>query len=423
MEDSKNSQVVVVVDALSTGQYFAPHLKKRGYKCVHVLSSPNASKLLLDTFHPHDFIENIIYRGDIKSVVNSLKTHNVILVIPGSELGVEMADNLSRQLGLPRNDTTISLARRNKYMMQENVRARGLRAIKEKFSTNLNEILSWAKAQNVFPVVLKPVEDAGTEGVHFCNSLEEIEKAYNSIMHHINTLGFENKAVLAQERIKGTECIVNTVSFQGKHYITDHWQYRKIISEDSSPIYDYGRLIPHPSENNHELVKYDSDVLDALGFQNGPAHAEIMLTDTGPVLIEVGARVMGASMPPEIVSECIGHNQLDLTIDCFLNHKHFLKQVERPYKIVKHCMMKILISYKAGQIESVPGKEIIEKLSSAKVVRIPVKSGDSIARTVDLFTSPGEVLLVNSDPAILEADYKRICELENEGLFQYKSEV
>lgn len=217
---------------------------------------------------------------------------------------------------------------------------------------------------------MKPVEDAGTEGVHFCNS------------------------------------------FKGLHYITDHWQYRKILVENSFPIYDYARLMPHPSENNHELAKYDFGVLDALGFQNGPAHAEIMLTDTGPVLIEVGARVMGASMPPEIVSECIGHNQLDLTLDCFLNHKHFLKQVERPYKIVKHCMMKFLISNMACRVKAVPGKEIIEKLPSARVIRIPVNPGDSIPKTVDLFTSPGEIILVNSNPSVLEADYSRICELE-----------
>ncbi len=416
----KNGPVVVIVDALSTGIYFAPHIRKRGFRTVHVQSSADIAKVLLEAFRPQDFDEHVLFKGDVEPVLSALKKYNVVLVIPGAETGVELADMLSRRMDLPRNDTTLSLARRNKYMMQENVRARGLRAIREKCSIDLAEILSWTEITGSWPIVLKPVSGAGTEGVHFCNDADEIKAAFNSIMHHPSNLGHESRAVLAQERISGEECIVNTVSFHGRHYITDHWKYRKILIEDAFPIYDYARLMPHPGADNRELAKYDSDVLDALGFVNGPAHAEIMMTGTGPVLIEVGARLMGASMPPEIVSECIGHNQLDLTLDCFLNHKHFLKQIEHPYRIAGHCMIKFLIAHKDGLIKTVPGKAEIEKLPSARIVRIQEKKGEKISKTVDLFTSPGEIILINKDAAALEADYNRICELENEGLFEFE---
>ncbi|MCX5751102.1 MAG: ATP-grasp domain-containing protein [Candidatus Saganbacteria bacterium] len=421
MTDHKQMPAVAIVDALSTGQYFAPHLKKRGYQCVHVLSNPKIAGSLQEAFHPQYFIENIKYDGNLETVVSALKKYNLVLVIPGAETGVLLADSLSRRLKLPSNDTALSLARRNKYMMQENLRARGLRAIKEKYAVNLSELLSWAEEQKTWPIVLKPVEDAGTEGVNFCNNLEELKNAFHSIMHHINSLGIENTSVLAQERVTGTECIVNTVSFEDKHYITDHWQYRKIVVGNSFPIYDYARLMPHPINHNHELVKYDASVLDALGFTNGPSHGELMLTDTGPVLIEVGARLMGASMPPEIVSECIGHNQLDLTLDCFLNPQHFLKKVERPYQLFKHCMIKFLISYQEGTVKAIPGRSIIEKLPSARVIRVNPKVGGAIPKTIDLFTSPGEVILVHQDPAVLEADYQKICDLEKEGLFEIYS--
>lgn len=413
-----NKHIVVIVDALSTGIYFASHLKKRGYACVHVLSSPNIKQPLLDAIRMQDFIEHIVYHGSIDSIISSLQKYNVVLAIPGSEAGVALADTISRHLQLPCNDTTISLARRNKYMMQENVRARGLRAIKEKYAQNVDEVVSWADSKHVWPIVVKPVASAGTEGVHFCATKEEVAAAFAAIMHHTNAMGLENTAVLAQERIQGEECIVNTVSYNGKHYITDHWKYRKMVVEHSSPIYDYVRLMPHPAETNRALVHYDADVLDALGFLVGPAHAEIMLTETGPVLIEVGARVMGASIPPEIISECIGHNQLDLTLDCFLNHKHFLQHIEQPYTMVNHCIIKLLISYTAGHITRIPGKSIIEQLPSARIVRIYGKPSEYIPKTVDMFTSPGEIILINKDPDALEADYQRICELEENGLFE-----
>ena len=421
MAEIQNVPTVVIVDALSTGSFIAPHLKKRGFQCLHVFSSDKMSEHLVEIFRPQDFIERLTFAGDLEAILAGLTKYDLKLVLAGSEPGVELADQLSRRLGLPSSDTSLSLARRNKYMMQENLRARGLRAIREKFSTKLDEIVAWAESQKAWPVVLKPVEDAGTEGVHFCNSVAEVTAAYNSIMHHINNLGIENRAVLAQEKISGEECVVNTVSFKGNHYITDHWKYRKIVAEHSFPIYDYARLVPHPTHDNRELARYDADVLDALGFTFGPAHAEIMLTATGPVLIEVGARLMGGALNPDYVTECIGHNQLDLTLDCFLDHQHFLKQAERPYKIIKHCMMKFLIAYQSGKVAALPGKAIIEKFSSVRQVKIAVKPGERLAKTVDLFTSPGEIILIHHDPEILEEDYRRICELEKQGLFEFSA--
>ena len=44
-------------------------------------------------------------------------------------------------------------------------------------------------------------------------------------------------------------------------------------------------------------------MLDALGIRFGPAHTEVMLTATGPVLVESGARMHG-SVPDEIVDRC-----------------------------------------------------------------------------------------------------------------------
>ncbi len=418
-KDANNGRVIVIVDAISTGMYFAPHLIKRGYQCLHVLTSRDITAVILSHWRSQDFIGDILYDGDLEKLVADVKAYDVALVIAGSEPGVELADMLSRRLGLPRNDTSLILARRNKYMMQENVRARGIRAIKEKCSHDVNEIVAWAEDMNVWPVVLKPVSSAGTEGVHFCANAAAIRDAYRAIMERGNIFGKFNSSVLAQELIVGREIAVNTVSLNGKHYITDCWQYRKIVM-DAVPVYDYLRLAPHPVEYDRALIKYDADILDALGFIVGPAHAEIMVTETGPVLVEVGARVMGGSLPPEILSECVGHNQVDLTLDSFLDPRSFMKHMERPYTIGKHCMIKFLINYKGGRLKSVAGRDEIEKLSSVRFVRMSVKPGDILPRTTDMMTSAGEIILVNEDPAQLEADYQRIAEMEKSGLFEFE---
>jgi hypothetical protein len=70
--------------------------------------------------------------------------------------------------------------------------------------------------------------------------------------------------------------------------------------------------------------------VDALGIRNGPAHGEIKFCRGSSVLIEVGARCHGgegAWIP--IANRCVGYNQVDVSIDCFLNPEEFDKLPER----------------------------------------------------------------------------------------------
>ena len=41
------------------------------------------------------------------------------------------------------------------------------------------------------------------------------------------------------------------------------------------------------------LVPYTFGVLDALGIKHGPSHGEVMLTNTGPCLVEMNCRTHG----------------------------------------------------------------------------------------------------------------------------------
>ena len=50
-------------------------------------------------------------------------------------------------------------------------------------------------------------------------SLEEVQRAYGSIMGKINGLGLENQYVLVQEFLDGTEYVVDTVSLNGIHKV------------------------------------------------------------------------------------------------------------------------------------------------------------------------------------------------------------
>ena len=57
--------------------------------------------------------------------------YRIVAVLAGSEPGVELADKLSHRLRLRTNGEELSVARRNKYLMGEAVRAAGIRTVKQ----------------------------------------------------------------------------------------------------------------------------------------------------------------------------------------------------------------------------------------------------------------------------------------------------
>ncbi|WP_127452608.1 hypothetical protein [Streptomyces sp. B29(2018)] len=63
-------------------------------------------------------------------------------------------------------------------------------------------------------------------------------------------------------------------------------------------------------------------MLDALGIRNSPAHTEVMLTATGLVLIETGARLGGATSPAVVEQHC-GMSQTALAAAALATPKDF----------------------------------------------------------------------------------------------------
>ena len=92
----------------------------------------------------------------------------MVAVIAGAETGVELADALSEAMRLRTNGTKGSICRRNKYHMGEQVRAAGVRAVKQKLCRSLQEVHAFLEELTVKPLkcVVKPVQSAGRHISH-----------------------------------------------------------------------------------------------------------------------------------------------------------------------------------------------------------------------------------------------------------------
>jgi hypothetical protein len=227
-------QVVIIVDAFSTGACVAENAQNRGYSIAHAVSLASPDELgdmvpghlkggvlkwvaeagLAQFLEINIAAEQLAVRldGDLRAAgfVNGIC--DVVAVIAGAETGVRTADSLleavnrvQKSMGGPANllgnGIKGSEARREKYEMGEKVRAAGVRAVKQMRVTEgqyptpesrqavveafLNE--NWNMSEPITAVV-KPVESAGSDGVTKCNSADEVN--YTHMLHCVSAVPF-----------------------------------------------------------------------------------------------------------------------------------------------------------------------------------------------------------------------------------------
>lgn len=405
----------VVVDAYSTGAKLAPRFAAAGLPVVHVQSSPQMPDFYLRAFRAEDFVENVVHEGDLEATVARLAGHDPAFVVVGSEPGVPLADALSERLGLPSNGTALSQARRDKHAMATALRDAGLRAVEELKTADPAAAAEWARERDQWPVVVKPLDSAGTDGVSLCEDSAAVEAAFAALLGRPNALQGANRELLVQEMLRGTQLFCNSISWEGTHHVSEIWQDNKRRIAGNL-VYDYEELHPRHGEKQDQVAPYVEAVLDALGIRFGPAHTEVMLTAKGPVLVESGARMHG-SVRDDVIDRCTPSHPA-VTAEAYLDPGSVARRASQPYELSAAAYCVMLISQHEGKVVSADGLRQIEALPSFAGSIAMLEPGQQLERTVDLFSCPGMVYLVDPDRARLQADYERLRELEAQGLFE-----
>ena len=382
----------------------------------HYLNSNNRSKT-----------ETIIQveGQSISSLAHQLRELGVTHIIPADEAGVAISDLLCEELGLPFNGMALSNARRNKSLMHKQIDSKGIRIPLQTTATSSSDVILWMQEKNLeFPVVIKPLDGAGSAGVTKCFCIEDIHTAFDviaQILSKKNTVISVANAVIAQEFLQGTEYVVDTVSLNGTHKLTDIWRCKKGAHNNSAFVYEYFDLIDENDTVCSRLFDYAKSVLDALDIKVGPGHLEIyMQHDTTPILVEIGSRLGGPRMPFG-TAPCVESlkAQTEYTLDAYVEPEKFHDKWDLSYKKTKHSRMMFLINYENAICSDINQAVLskIRQLSSYHHEEFAVTKDDELKKTVDVRSSPGFIYLIHDDKRQIERDYQEIRYLEN-SLFQ-----
>ncbi|WPN96451.1 ATP-grasp domain-containing protein [Pseudomonas sp. MUP55] len=409
---------VVMVDGFSSGKFLAKRLKDEGCVLAHVASSE-----ALDSYYYKGFdcglYEQMIVNADVATTLAQVRRFKPQFVLAGAETGVLLADHLNERLQLSyRNHFDKTNARRNKYEMIQCITQAQLPAAQQFIAGSWALARDWISEHGRFPVVIKPLESAGADGVFICEGMHACQAAVERLLGTTNKLNIPNTQVLIQEYLVGVEFVVNMVSLDGQQLVTEVVRYQKQRTPTGGVLYDIDELIGPDSPVYSILVDYTKAVVRCLGIRNGPSHAEVMLTESGPKLVEIAARTDGI-LRPDVSRMTTGLGQIDAVVLSLIQPEVFQKRLESKvdYRRLQHTYNVCLINRSEGCFErDVFLKELL-KLESFFEAVFYVESGQHIGVTQDVFSQPGTVYLVNSDPAVIEADYRRIRALELRGAY------
>lgn len=413
----KKPPCAILVDGYLSTQNFVDAFRTRGIRLIHVQSGPSIPDIVRDRFFESGFEKNIVCYSK-EALLKALQQEPILCVIAGSDLGIALADFLSKRLGLKTNGTQMSHARRNKFQMGETLKQMGIATANQILTNKLTRILQWVESKEALPIVLKPEESIGAEDVFICNTKHEVEEAFFKILGQKNALGGVNQQVLVQEFIQGTEYIVNTFSVGGQHFVSDLWECDKAQQQGGEPLALMERLLPFDTEYFSPLSQFSKRVLDHLQIQFGPGHLEIVLTHEGPVLIEMAPRIHG-SLDPRTVQSALGYNHIELTLDTYLypeNIIQLIKQRYRPHRTIFHVFLR---AFRAGILLESPNIHPIEQLISFAKIHLRVKKGDTLMPTTNLCNGIGSVDLVHNNLEQLQQDYQSLRTVEKNDLLSF----
>lgn len=260
-----------------------------------------------------------------------------------------------------------------------------------------------------FPLIVKPAGLASSILVSVCFHEEELEKVLKQSFRKLKSAYKRSKgrgkpAILVEQFMEGRMYSVDIyVNSRGKMYSTPLVHVTTGFSIGMNDFFGYRRLTPvtlkpHRQEQGIKVAK---EAVNALALKSVSAHVELMQTDDGWKIIEVGPRIGGYRHDMYMDSFGINHTLNDIKIRLPMEPK--IPKKPKGYSAVMQ-----LYAEKEGKITKIRGINKIRKLNSFKSLRQSKKVGDKA-----LFASHGGssvmvVYLFNKNRSDLLADIRRL---------------
>lgn len=225
------------------------------------------------------------------------------------DIRIRDAARLAERLGLPHLNSQTATLLRDKYRVRCRMAAHAI-AQPEFALADSNEALVAAVDRLGLPIIIKPTDGYGSHNILSLRHPVDLDPLLAPLDELLPTRANYGLGVGASERLiverlmAGTVIGCDTLTWAGRHVLLG--VHEKLFFEPPSFAIRGGCFTPN-EPRFAPIERYVSAALDAVGFDWGAAHTEIMLTAQGPRLIEINPRLVGAKIA-RLVSLALGRS-------------------------------------------------------------------------------------------------------------------
>lgn len=392
-------QYVIENPTRSYGIDFIRRMHRRyGARAVCYYTTPNALPVSRRE-HPELFSQEYVaahYRATPKGLprfIEHLRAHHSIrAIIPHNEMSVSNAVTIAEGLGLDWVQPAIMRRFRDKFALKTHLRAAdpGLRINHAELARSPAEALDIVRRNGLSRFVLKPNNGAANKnvGIFSADDPASLVKSYWKRT--------QARTVLLEEFIGGLEYHCNgQVDAEGNVTIIDIGRTHCTESARREIVCLRVSQASRSDPNFAAIADYTRRMIVASGLRRSPFHAELRVDESGPCLLECGARLVGAEWARFI------HVMHGPRFDVFDLAAHYYVSAESygpPGLDWEHYDSSTLIklrgvSKRAETIERLEGVKEAERLRQFLGWNQKPALGQTLAATNSLTTSPYSMML------------------------------
>jgi len=364
----------------------------------HVLDDPWRDGAIPVHFHrPAQAVRSILER------LQSQPIHGVVAIGDKATL---VAAFVSKALGLPHNSLKAVQACRNKFYCRRLFQKAGL-PVPGFRCYGLGEDPAEIARHIRFPCVLKPLSRSASQGVIRADSILEFEEAFRRICTLLRSPEVQqsgdssNEHILVEDFIEGFEVALEGILRRGELRVLALFDKPDPLNGPffEETLYVTPSRLPHDLQREIELGTQQA--ADVLGITEGPIHAELRITSSGPRILEVAARSIGGLCSRTLrfgtgmsLEEIIMRHALDLP-----GHV--------PQREQQAAGVMMIPIPKSGFLERVTGLEAARVIAGIEEVTITAKLGQKLVPLPEGSSYLGFIFSRGETPASVETALRR----------------
>lgn len=289
---------IAVLGANSPLVTFYRQAKALGYEIIGIASENGAvCKKYCDKFYSVSF-------RDLDTVTEICRKEKIDGILSFSlESALPAVVHIAHKLGLVSNTTESIKLTQSKFAQRQALEVAGI-PVPKYYQINVEQDMKNVDCS--YPVIVKPVDSGGSQGISKVDTPEQLKAAYLYAKEYSRT-----GVVIVEEFIDGREFSVEYISHDGQHY------FLQITDKLTSGAPRFVEMQHHqpadiPDDIKNRIKSMVEDALTALKIDNSASHTEIKLNSNGELyIIETGARMGGDYISSDLVRLSTGYDFVD----------------------------------------------------------------------------------------------------------------